>query len=178
MENNDLRLIKLNSKDLEELVTLSIKTFSNAFEHQNTPENFNHYIKTALNNEKLKEELNNPNSEFYFAKLNNETVGYLKLNYNQAQSDLKEKNGMELERIYVLQGFQGINIGKKLLYFTINQAKQKKLDYVWLGVWDKNLRAIAFYKRNGFEISGSHPFYLGSDQQTDLIMKLNLKTHK
>lgn len=85
---------------------------------------------------------------------------------------------MELERIYVLQGFQGNNIGKKLLYFTINQAKQKKLDYVWLGVWDKNLRAIAFYKRNGFEISGSHPFYLGSDQQTDLIMKLNLKTHK
>ena len=171
MENNDLRLIKLNSKDLEELVTLSIKTFSDAFKHQNTLENFNHYLSTALNNEKLKKELSNPDSEFYFAKLNNKTVGYLKLNFDQAQSDFKEKNGMELERIYVLQNYQGNNLGKSLLDFTLARAKQRKLDYVWLGVWNQNLRAIDFYKRNGFKAIGSHPFYLGSDQQTDLIMK-------
>ncbi|SMC50169.1 GNAT family N-acetyltransferase [Cellulophaga tyrosinoxydans] len=175
---NDFQLIRLAATDQAELVALSIKTFSDAFKHQNTTENFNVYIHTALTSEKLTQELNNPNSEFYFAKINNETIGYVKLNFNEAQSDLKEKKGMELERIYVLQDFQGNNLGKRLLDFTITQAKQRKLTYVWLGVWDKNLRAIDFYKRNGFIISGSHPFYLGSDCQTDLIMKLEISEHK
>ena len=175
---NDFQLLRLAATDLEELVALSIRTFSDAFKHQNTTENFNDYINANLTSKKLTQELNNPNSEFYFAKFNNETIGYVKLNFNEAQSDLKEKKGMELERIYVLQDFQGNNLGKRLLDFTITQAKQRKLTYIWLGVWDNNLRAFAFYKRNGFIISGSHPFYLGSDCQTDLIMKLEISEHK
>ena len=171
MQNTDLKLIRLNLTNLTELVEISTITYSNSFSSGNTLENMQYYIDNSLNSEKLQRELSEKNSEFYFAKQNDETIGYLKINFGTAQTDLKEVHGMELERIYVLKNFQGKKIGKKLLDFAIKTAKERDLEYVWLGVWDKNRKAIDFYKRNGFEIIGIHPFKMGDDTQTDFIMK-------
>ena len=110
-----------------------------------------------------------------FAKYKNETVGYLKINFGSAQTDLNDRDAMELERIYVLGKFQGKSIGKKLLTDVIQIAKKKEMNYLWLGVWKKNEKAIEFYKKQGFTTFNSHSFKMGTEIQTDLLMKLTLK---
>ena len=81
---------------------------------------------------------------------------------------------MEIRRIYVLQEVFGKGMGSKLIAASLNEARQRVCDIVWLGVWEKNQRAIEFYRKWGFREVGSHIFLLGDDPQTDLIMVLEL----
>jgi ribosomal protein S18 acetylase RimI-like enzyme len=88
---------------------------------------------------------------------------------------LKDERAMEIERIYVLKDFHGKNVGQLLYQKAIDIALVKKADYVWLGVWEENPRAINFYKKNGFVEFDKHIFVLGDDEQTDIMMRLKLK---
>ncbi|QHS57063.1 GNAT family N-acetyltransferase [Mucilaginibacter sp. 14171R-50] len=157
--------------DIEVLLTLGRKTFFDAFLHRNSREDMDAYASTAFTTSRFEEELNNPDSEFYFAVVDNAIAGYIKLNYPNAQTDLQDPNALEVERIYVLQQYQGQQIGKHLLNFAIQTATDKQFKYVWLGVWEHNTKAIEFYKSKGFTQFGSHPFVLGNDEQTDILMK-------
>jgi diamine N-acetyltransferase len=123
----------------------------------------------------LTTELTNKNSEFYFAEFEGQVIGYLKLNFGPSQTELKDEGALEIERIYVLKEFQGKKIGQLLYEKSIEIAKQQGVDYVWLGVWEENPRAINFYKKNGFMEFDKHTFKLGNDEQTDIMMKLHLK---
>ncbi|MGB0930145.1 MAG: GNAT family N-acetyltransferase [Chitinophagales bacterium] len=160
--------------NLEELKQISRKTFSDAFASMNSKENMLLYLSTAFSDEKLSAELTEENSQFYFAKYREETVGYLKISFDSVQTDLQDKDAMELERIYIKSTFQGKGIGKKLLSQAISIAQKKKVNYIWLGVWDKNEKAIQFYKKNGFEIFSSYSFQMGNESQTDYLMTLIL----
>ena len=102
-------------------------------------------------------------------------VGYFKLNWGDAQKDIHDENAVEIERIYVLKEFQRKRIGQQMLAKTIELAKDKGAEYIWLGVWEKNIKAIRFYEKHGFEKFGEHVFMLGNDKQTDHLMKLVLK---
>jgi len=102
-------------------------------------------------------------------------VGYLKLNFGSSQTELKDDRALEIERIYVLKEFHGKSVGQELYEKAIYVARQKNADYVWLGVWEQNPRAINFYKKNGFIEFDKHIFKLGEDEQTDIMMKLQLK---
>jgi len=119
-------------------------------------------------------ELNNENSEFYFATTNNTIIGYVKLNFGSSQTELKDKHTAEIERIYILKEFYGKNVGQVLCDKAIEIAKQKRVAFIWLGVWEENLRAINFYKKNGFIEFDKHIFSLGQEEQTDIMMKLKL----
>lgn len=169
-----MKIKKINIDDLETLRNLSIQTFKETFEEVNTEEDMQKYLDENLSIEKLKTELENVNSEFYFAENNGEILGYLKLNFKDAQTEKLEENHFEIERIYVLKTFLGQKIGQILFDKAIEIGREKNLEYVWLGVWEENKRAIRFYEKNGFEIFGKHDFVLGEDVQTDLLMKLNL----
>lgn len=169
-----MKIRKINIDDLEALRNLSIQTFKETFEEVNTEEDMQKYLDENLSIEKLKTELENPNSEFYFAENNDEILGYLKLNFKDAQTEKLEENHFEIERIYVLKTFLGQKIGQILFDKAIEIGREKNLEYVWLGVWEENHRAIRFYEKNGFEIFGKHDFVLGKDVQTDLLMKLKL----
>ena len=169
-----MKIRKINIDDLETLRYLSIQTFKETFEEVNTEEDMQKYLDENLSIEKLKSELENPNSEFYFAENNDEILGYLKLNFKDAQTEKLEENHFEIERIYVLKAFLGQKIGQILFDKAIEIGREKNLEYVWLGVWEENHRAIRFYGKNGFEIFGKHDFVLGKDVQTDLLMKLKL----
>ena len=169
-----MKIRKINIDDLEALRNLSIQTFKEAFEEVNTEEDMQKYLDENLSIEKLKSELENPNSEFYFAENNDEILGYLKLNFKDAQTEKLEENHFEIERIYVLKTFLGQKIGQILFDKAIEIGREKNLEYVWLGVWEENHRAIRFYEKNDFEIFGKHDFVLGKDVQTDLLMKLKL----
>lgn len=169
-----MKIRKINIDDLEALRNLSIQTFKETFEEVNTEEDMQKYLDENLSIEKLKTELENPNSEFYFAENNDEILGYLKLNFKDAQTEKVEENHFEIERIYVLKAFLGQKIGQILFDKAIEIGREKNLEYVWLGVWEENHRAIRFYGKNGFEIFGKHDFVLGEDVQTDLLMKMKI----
>lgn len=170
----ELQFHAVTLNDLSVLRDLSVKTFSEKFEKDNLEQNLDQYLKTAFNKTKLKEELSDENVKFYFAKSNDEVLGYLKLNKDNSQNELTSYNSVELERIYVLKAFQGQKIGQRLLDFAIKYAKDLKAEFIWLGVWEHNSDAIRFYTKNGFKQFDSHFFWLGNDKQTDIMMKLEL----
>lgn len=169
-----IHLSPVNSTHLDKLVQISRQTFVDAFASQNNPVYFQQYVDRAFAKEQISRELENLNSEFYFLKNHDETVGYIKINTGAAQNEYQEKAGMELERIYVLPAYQGKGLGKLALEKVIDIASAKGKSYVWLGVWDQNTGAIDFYKRHGFEIVGEHDFYMGEERQTDYLMRRNL----
>jgi ribosomal protein S18 acetylase RimI-like enzyme len=175
---NSVNIRRVSISELETLLQLSVETFTKGFGPPvNTEENFKKYMDRSFTKEKLKEELNTPGSEFYFAILENKNIGYFKINSGQTQTELKNENSLEIERIYVLQEYQGRKIGELMLDHAINIAREKNKDFIWLGVWEHNEGAIRLYERKGFEIFDKHSFMLGDDKQTDVMMKLKLKSH-
>jgi len=173
MENIITRRITLD--DLKKLQKIGRDTFEETFSESNSEENMKNYLKEGFANEKLTAELNNKDSEFYFAELKEEVIGYLKVNFGESQTELKDSKALEIERIYVSKEFHGKSVGQILYNKAIEIAKQKDAEYVWLGVWEENPRAIRFYKKNGFVEFDKHIFRLGSDEQTDIMMKLKLE---
>jgi ribosomal protein S18 acetylase RimI-like enzyme len=162
---------KAGIADAVDLLTFSKNTFYEFFAHLNAPENMEAYSAVAFTPQRMLSELTNPNSEFYFALLDDRVAGYMKLNFEDAQTEFKDKNAMEVERIYVSSEHHGKHIGKKLIDFAIDIAINKRFNYIWLGVWEDNHKALGFYEHNGFEVFSSHEFLLGDDKQTDLLMR-------
>jgi diamine N-acetyltransferase len=173
MENIEIK--KATLSDIDQLQKIGRQTFSETFSAANTEENMKKYLEEGFSKEKLTEELNDKNTEFYFAQLDGNIIGYLKLNFGPSQTELKDDKALEIERIYVLKEFHGKHVGQLLYEKAIQVARQKNADYVWLGVWEENPRAIHFYKKNGFVAFDKHLFKLGDDEQTDIMMKLQLK---
>ena len=165
----------IRPSEVEELLSLSRKTFYDAFEHQNNKDDFEAYTSVAFTSQKLLTELENPHSQFYFAIIGNEKVGYIKLNYSSAQTELQDDTAVEVERVYVLASQQGKKIGNQLLDFAIDKARTENKHYIWLGVWEHNQAAQRFYERNGFKAFGSHQFLVGKDKQTDILMRKEFK---
>jgi len=166
-----IHLKRVTPDNTGELQRISKQTFFETFTAGNTEENMAKYLEEGFSLEKLADELNNESSQFYFAVLDNNITGYLKLNLGQSQTELKDDKALEIERIYVLKEFHGKNVGQLLYEKAIEIAGELNVNYVWLGVWEKNLRAINFYKKNGFYEFSRHEFKLGDDEQTDIMMK-------
>ena len=163
-------IIPCTIKDVATLQLVAIETFSETYSKQNTAANLNNYIEQAFALPKLEDELRNPHSQFYFACVNEEVVGYLKINILDAQSEPMGTEALEVERIYVRQAYQKDGLGKALMLKAVEIAQQLRCRKVWLGVWEKNEQAITFYKRFGFVTKGTHIFLMGNEQQTDYIM--------
>ena len=167
-------LRKCTTSDFELLRELSITTYYETFAHLNTPEDMTAYLEDAFNTDKLMNEFNDSNSEFYFVYCDEKLAGYLKLNEAPSQTDINDKNALEVERIYVSSEFQGKGLGNFLMEQAISIATERSKEYVWLGVWEKNKKAICFYQKNGFYKIGTHNFVMGKDVQNDFIMRKNL----
>lgn len=169
-----MKITRITTNEIDQLQKIGRQTFYETFSTGNTQENMQKYLDERFSIEKLTAELNDKNAIFYFAQLENKIVGYLKINFGDSQTELKDDKSLEIERIYVLKEFQGKKIGQILYDKAIEIAKQKDADYIWLGVWEENPRAIKFYKKNGFIEFDKHIFKLGNDEQTDIMMKLKL----
>ena len=118
----------------------------------------------------MEKELFNTSSQFYFVYLNDEIAGYLKVNTDDAQSEKMGDESLEIERIYIKNKFQKHGLGKYLLKKAMEIAMESNKAKIWLGVWDQNENAIAFYKKMAFVQTGAHSFYMGDEEQIDLIM--------
>ncbi|MFY0779321.1 GNAT family N-acetyltransferase [Peribacillus simplex] len=169
-----LNIKKCTLEDSLKLQVISYETFNETFKHQNSPENMNAYLERAFNLKQLENELSNISSQFYFVYFNNEVAGYLKVNTDDAQSEEMGDESLEIERVYIKKKFQKHGLGKYLLNKAIEIAMEGKKNKIWLGVWEKNENAIAFYKKLGFVQTGAHSFYMGDEEQMDLIMTKTL----
>ncbi|SHN62029.1 Ribosomal protein S18 acetylase RimI [Paenibacillus sp. ov031] len=157
-------------EDLLKLQEISIETFNDTFKDQNSPDNMRAYLERAFNAKQLEDELSNSCSDIFFVYYNEELAGYLKVNREGAQSEQMSDASLEIERIYIRKKFQKHGLGKYLLNKAMETALEHKKKEVWLGVWEKNDNAIAFYKKRGFVQTGSHSFYMGDEEQIDFIM--------
>ncbi|MCU7616448.1 GNAT family N-acetyltransferase [Chryseobacterium sp. PBS4-4] len=173
MDNIILKAV--NQNDIEQLQQIAKQTFFDTFSPHNTEENMMKYLSEGFTEEKLISEIQNQNSKFYFALSENKVIGYLKVNIGDAQTELQNSNALEIERIYVSKDFHGQKVGQILYDKALQIAKDENVDYVWLGVWEENLRAIQFYRKNGFKEFNKHIFKFGNEEQTDIMMKLDLR---
>ncbi len=170
----NIEITRVLTTDIKQLQIIGRQTFLETFSEGNSEENMKKYLEEGFAEEKLLSELHDPNAEFYFATSEGDVIGYLKLNFGESQTELKDNSALEIERIYVLKDFHGKSVGQLLYKKALEIAHQKKVNYVWLGVWEENPRAISFYKKNGFVEFDKHIFKLGDDEQTDIMMKLVL----
>ncbi|WP_339177004.1 GNAT family N-acetyltransferase [Paenibacillus sp. FSL R5-0701] len=153
-----------------ELQEISYETFNETFKAQNSPENMKAYLEKAFNREQLESELSMADSQFLFIYVDNQVAGYMKVNINDAQSEKMGEESLEIERVYIKKEFQKHGLGKVLLHKAIEMAAEHHKTNIWLGVWEKNENAIAFYEKMGFVQTGAHAFVMGDEEQIDLIM--------
>lgn len=166
-----IKITKVTSDDFKSIQIVGRQTFFEAFAQYNTDEDMAQYLQENFNGRKIRTEIGTPGSTFYIAWRDENPVGYLKVNTDDAQTEIREQVSLEIERIYVRSNELGKNIGQLLYEKALKMARHQKKEYIWLGVWEQNLRAIEFYKRNGFIAFDRHIFKMGKEDQTDIMMK-------
>ena len=160
--------------DASLLASLGAKTFFETFAGHNTADDMLQYIQVNFTTESLTQKLSEPGAHCFIAQMDDEAVGYAYLRVSEHPEELHDIRHIELERIYVLESYHGNKIGLLLMNECIHYARKNKYQALWLGVWEKNIKAIKFYQKMGFTVFGQHDFVLGTDKQTDHLMKLIL----
>lgn len=162
--------------DAKLLTDLAYTTFWDAFAHhpKNAPDDLNHYMRQAFNQEQIAAELDDPKNIFLIAEIEGEAAGYAKIIIDNIEPGITADQPIELSRLYSHQKHLGQGVGQKLMDACFDRAREEHRDVMWLGVWEFNPRAQRFYEKNGFRVVGSHVFQLGKDSQTDLLMQKDL----
>lgn len=159
------------STDVNTIRDLSIATFAETFASLNTEEDMEQYNERHFSTDELQREIDNPDSTFVVAKVDGVPAGYMKVNVGDAQTEEMLGNRMEVQRLYILRQYKRNGLGARFMHTAFDMARAQGKSVIWLGVWEHNDAAIAFYKRMGFVQFGSHDFVLGEDRQTDLLME-------
>ncbi len=163
---------------LDTLVLLEQQTYTETFAHNYRPEDLAAFLEQKKSPAVLQRELEQPGSFYYIIYHNAVAAGFIKLNLNKQPDDaahtLLPLPVMELEKIYVLQVFQGYKLGKALIHHAYAVAREHGVKSIWLGVWEHNTRAQRFYQQEGFEHFGEHTFRVGNQDDTDWLMKKEL----
>jgi len=168
---NTVKIVQAGYAEVQDLQNIGRQTFTETFAEHNSAQNLADYLEESFATTKLTKELNNPESNFYFAYVGNVLAGYLKINFGDAQTEAIDPSALEIERIYVLKEFQGQKVGQALFQKALDVAAETQCSQIWLGVWEKNHKALNFYRKNGFEEFSQHIFRIGDDEQTDFLMK-------
>jgi len=156
------------------LSELGARTFSETFAADNTPEDLAAYIITSFNVAQQTAELEDPVSTFLIAEVDGRATGYAMLHDGELEKGVEGANPVELVRLYVSRDWLGRGIGEQLMRACLDEARQAGHQTIWLGVWERNGRAQAFYRKWNFRTVGEHMFQLGSDLQRDLVMERTL----
>lgn len=169
-----MRLEKIKLSEINTLQKLAIDTYEASFGHKNKPGITEQYYEYAFAKAQLSQQLSNSQSFWYFVYIEEQIIGYIKYNILNAQTEFQEVDGIELERIYLINSHQNKGYGKRLIEFMIEKARTLKKKYIWLGVWEENPKAIQFYQQCGFKITGTHNYDMIAEIQMDYIMRLDL----
>jgi len=172
-----IKIEPVKSNEIQLLSDISTTCFYDTFHQENTKEDMDLFFEKSFNTNVFEQEMQNHHNYFFFSRLANEVVGYIKLSDFKTPVELKELNALQIARIYVVKEKTGMGIGKKLMDFAFSFAIQRYKQVIWLGVWEHNVRAIQFYEKYGFKKFGDEVFMLGNDAQTDWLMKKEINNH-
>ncbi|MCC2083461.1 acetyltransferase [Staphylococcus sp. HMSC068D08] len=161
----------VQASEIEDLQAIAQRTFHATFEGSYSEADFSQFFAENYNLDILTTEFHNPESFHYFYKVKGQIVGYLKLNIDAAQTEAKGPAYLEIQRIYFDKAYQGGGRGKKFIQLALNKALEYQKTKAWLGVWEHNPQALAFYKTCGFKVTGQHEFKTGDVIDIDLIME-------
>src|SRR5215213_1227010 len=150
------------------------RTFTETFAADNTPEDLAAYLATSFNVAHQTAELEDPGSTFLIAEVDGRAAGYAMLREGEPEKGVEGASPIELTRLYVSREWLGRGIGEQLMRACVDKARQAGHETIWLGVWERNARAQAFYRKWNFRTVGEHMFQLGSDLQRDFVMERTL----
>jgi len=156
------------------IADIARKTFMETYGEMNTPENMEVYLNSQFSDEKLLEELQHPRTRFFLAYLDGIPAAFTKVRDDRKAKKLEEIKAIEIQRIYVLQEYQGFSLGKAMLDMIKELAREDGYQTIWLQVWQKNNKAIRFYQKAGFTVFETASFLLGSSSQQDFLMRYDL----
>jgi diamine N-acetyltransferase len=160
--------------DTELLADLGRRTFVETYGEDTPADQMRQHVAAAFAIEQVEQELLNPDSSFFIARVADAAAGFIKFNRDEAQTEPGNDAGLEIERLYVLTAFQGNGIGRLLFERALQAAGQENAEYIWLGVWERNLRGKSFWESLGFVEQGSHTFDFAGTAHTDLVMRREL----
>lgn len=158
-------------QDAALLSELGARTFSETFAADNTAEDLAAYLEASFSVAQQTAELEDPGSIFLIAEVDGHAAGYAKLHDGKPETGVEGANPIELVRLYVSREWLGRGIGEQLMRACIDEAGRAGHETIWLGVWERNARAQAFYRKWNFQTVGEHVFQLGADRQRDLLMQ-------
>lgn len=170
-------MIDIRPIHLAELTTLrkiAIETYDHTFASSTSAENNQIFLNEAYSLEQLTKELHEVGSRYYLAWHNGHATGYLRLRLCKEVELELGTNTIELQRLYIHPDHQGKKIGSLLMKTALDYALANRFDWIWLGVWEYNFRAQAFYKKYGFEKFSQHVFQVGDDPQIDWLLRKKL----
>ena len=173
---SELQLRYAGPEDNALLAELGRETFADTFAADNTPENMAAYLAQSFSPARQAQELADPNCRFMIAQLGDDIVGFTKIQFGPAPAAVGGRRPMEISRIYARKPWIGKGIGSRLMQACLDEAAHGGCDVVWLGVWQRNPRAIAFYRQWGFEVAGTATFQLGDDPQVDYLMTRSVQS--
>jgi diamine N-acetyltransferase len=171
MKNSSIHIRRANSSDVILLSEFGAITFSDSFAADNRAEDMQAYLAAAFSPEKQAEELADPSSLFLIAEIEGVTAGYARLLEGSYPQSVTGSRPIELVRIYAGKEWIGHGVGAALMEACLQEAAHRGCDTIWLGVWERNERALSFYRKWGFYMVGNQAFLLGSDPQTDVVMQ-------
>jgi len=168
----DVRLRVAVPDDAPRLARVAARLFAETFGADNTPEDMAAYLASAYGPERQRAELEDRDARVWLAEADGapEPVGFAHLHRAAVPASLAAEPAAEVVRLYVDRPWHGRGVAARLMDACVEQARAWRCATLWLGVWERNPRAIAFYERQGFRRAGTKTFTLGRDVQTDLVM--------
>ena len=166
-----------SASDAEELAAFAARTFAETFAADNRPEDMQAHLSANYGVEQQAEELADPSVTTILARSDGELVGYAQVRRSTPPSCVTHADPIELHRFYLDKQAQGSGLASELMLAVHEAAEEFGAQHVWLGVWERNPRAIAFYQKTGFRDVGSTIYMVGPDRQTDRVMVTAILTN-
>ena len=160
--------------DAPSLAVLAERTFRETFGARNSPENMDLHCAKVFGTDIQLREISDRSLVTTVAEADGGMIGFSQLRIPSAHAAVAAKRPAEISRIYVLAEWHGRGVADDLMRAALATARRDDCDCLWLGVWEHNPRAMAFYRKFGLAVVGTHAFMLGLDRQRDLIMSVKL----
>jgi GNAT superfamily N-acetyltransferase len=162
-------------EDAALLADLGARTFRETFEDICSPRDLELFLEDTYGEAKQRAELADPARPAWVLELNGMPAGFLQLRLGHREPCVTGPRPAELQRIYVLRSVQASGLGAALMETALDHARCWGADVLWLGVWENNAKALAFYAHHGFREVGDHVFRIGLQVDRDLILALDLR---
>jgi diamine N-acetyltransferase len=170
--------IRIRRAEEEDALVLSVfaeTTFRDAFADSNTTVNMQLHCAESYGQALQLAEIRDSTRETWIAESDDRLVAFVQLRLDAASPIISSERPVEIQRFYVDASHHGAGLAHQLMAHVLARAKAAGSAALWLGVWERNPRALAFYRKWAFDVVGEHTFRLGDDPQRDLIMRRDLQ---